>query len=338
MRKNLIVFILLIFVFASCSSNKKVKAPYTIVSYNAENLFDTIDDPNKFDEEFTPEATKNWNTERYNKKLSDLARVISVIDSVKLPVLVGLVEIENDVVLNDLIAQPKLKNAGYKIVWEDGPDFRSIDCALLYNPSVFVFEAYESIPVLSENEPDFTTRDILYVKGAINGEIFHVFVNHWPSRRGGAEISEPKRVLAANVLRKKVEEIQSADPMANIIIMGDMNDEPGDISLSDVLMANSNASAVSDQQLVNLMYDEYENQEGSYSYQGDWDMIDNMIVSGALINKTKGLKTTLTDGKIFHQPFMEFVSNNGDMSPNRTYGRQYYGGTSDHFPIYMVLK
>ena len=336
---RLSLVIISIVVFAACKTNvQKVKGPLTIAFYNAENLFDTIDAPNKFDEEFTPADPKNWNTAKYEKKLHDLARVIRAIDSVKFPAIVGMAEVENDVVLKDLVAQSSIAKANYQIVWEDGPDFRGIDCALLYQPSIFQFESYESIPVVDKEELDFKTRDVLYVKGKMGGEEFHILVNHWPSRRGGAEASEPKRILAAHVVRKQVDKIFAQDPKANIIIMGDMNDEPGNMSLSDVLMALPNKTDVNDDQLVNLMYDDYEAGKGSYSYRGGWDMIDNIVVSGALINKTEGLKSKLDNGFIFHQSFMEYKNNNGEISPNRTYGRTYYGGISDHFPVYMILN
>lgn len=325
-------------VVASCQTGKRMNGPVTIVSYNTENLFDTIDTPNKFDEEFTPNDPKNWNTERYEKKIYDLARVIHAIDSVNLPAIVGVVEVENNLVLKDLAAQKSIAKANYQIIWQDGPDPRGIDCALLYQPSIFKFESYESLPVIDPDETDFKTRDVLYVKGKIDGETFHIFVNHWPSRRGGEEDSEPKRILAANVLRKKVDELFAQNPDANIIIMGDMNDEPDNMSLSDVLMAISNKTIPEKNQLVNLMYDDFESGNGSYSYQNDWNMIDNMVVSGALINKTKGLYSDLDNGYVFRQPFMEFKNNRGEISPNRTYGRSYFGGISDHFPIYMVLE
>ncbi|MFA9393056.1 MAG: endonuclease/exonuclease/phosphatase family protein [Prolixibacteraceae bacterium] len=337
-KTRLILVAVVVIAFVSCQTSRKVEGPLTIAFYNTENLFDTIDTPNKFDEEFTPSDIKNWNTEKYEKKLHDLARVVRAIDSVKLPALLGVAEIENDIVLNDLVAQDALKKANYQIVWQDGPDFRGIDCALLYQPAIFKLESFESLPVTDPDELDFLTRDVLYVKGKIGGEVFHVFVNHWPSRRGGEVASAPKRVLAANVVRKKVNGIFELDPKANIIIMGDMNDEPGNMSLSDVLMAIPNKTFVENNQLVNLMYDDFENGLGSYNYQNDWNMIDNMVISGALINKKKGLKSKLDNGFIFHQPFMEFKGQDGQISPNRTYGRSYYGGVSDHFPIYMILE
>jgi predicted extracellular nuclease len=332
------IFIIALLLMASCQTLTKVKPPLTLAFYNVENLFDTIDAPNKMDEEFMPVEPKNWNTERYNKKLSDIARVISAIDSVKLPIILGLCEIENDVVLQDLAAQPALKKARYDIVWNDGPDVRGIDCALLYQPSVFKVVDTQFLQVVKPGDPEFLTREVVYVEGIMSGETFHVFVNHWPSRREGEETSEPNRLLAANVVKNKVDEIFAANPAANIIIMGDMNDEPSNKSLASVLGAIPNTQKANDNQLVNLMYDEFERGEGSYNFRGDWNMIDNLVISGALINKTTGLRSKANNGFIFSQPFMEFKNNQGEVSPNRTYGRTYFGGISDHFPIYMILE
>lgn len=339
MRKLFPLYVLfIIFIVSSCSNSAKIKKPYTVVFYNVENLFDLVDAPDKNDQEFTPTSSKQWNEERYQKKISDLSKVISSIDTVNLPILIGVAEIENDLVLNDLINDSLLKRANYKMVWQDGPDMRGIECALLYNPFIFKPVKAEFIKVSNQSEPDFTTRDIVYVKGKIGKELFHIFVNHWPSRRGGEEVSGSKRTSTATVLRNKVDEIFALDSKANIIIMGDMNDEPSDSSLFNVLKAIPNSTLPQTNELVNLIYDDYEQGLGSYSYRGDWDAIDNIIVSGALITKEKGLKSKLDNGFIFHKPFMEYINDQGEMSPSRTYGRSYYGGISDHFPVYMILE
>jgi predicted extracellular nuclease len=255
----------------------------------------------------------------------------------KLPVLVGLCEVENDVVLNDLVAQKPIAKAKYKVAWNDGPDLRGIDCALLYDPSRFEWMASEFIPVVNPEDTAFATREIVHVTGKIQGEVFHVFVNHWPSRRGGEGETTGKRSLAANALRSKVDALFQKEALPNIIIMGDMNDEPGDSSLVHVLKAQPNDKVPANTDLVNLMYDEYKRDEGSYNFRGNWDMIDNLIVSGNLIAKKKGLRTSLDNGFIFHQPFMEYKNEKGEISPNRTYGRTYFGGISDHFPVYLML-
>jgi len=334
MRNILILSILaVVFLTTSCQTNR-----LTVVFYNVENLFDTLQSPNKFDGEFTPDSSKNWNTTKYQKKIADLATVIASIDEKRLPALVGVCEIENNLVLKDLVSDSQLSKANYRIIWEESPDLRGIDCALLYDPACFEVEKYEMLPVKNPVDTSFTTRDIVFVQGILKGERCYVFVNHWPSRREGESVSEGKRNLAAIVVREKVDSIFNANPLANIIIMGDLNDEPSNASISETLKALPNKLIPAPTDLVNLMYDELERGEGSYSYRNKWDMIDNLIVSGNLIVKKKGLKTTLDNGYVFHRPFMEFVNDKGQMSPNRTYGRSYFGGISDHFPVYLILK
>ncbi len=333
-----IVLIFLAFIAVSCQSRLVLKDKHTVVFYNVENLFDTLDNPHKTDNEFMPVEPKNWNTTRYRQKLSDLARVISSVDTAELPVLVGCAEVENDRVLRDLVAEPLLHDANYSIVWEEGPDVRGIDCALLYRPDYFRIDKVEYIEIVIDSLPRFKTRDILYASGWLGNDYLHVFVNHWPSRRGGADDSEPKRIEAARVLREKVDRVFNTDPEAKILVMGDMNDEPANRSLLDVLKALPNNKMPGEKQLVNLMYDEFNDGDGSYSYRGDWSMLDNIIVSSNLLKEQKGYNTSLNNGFIFHEPFMEYVNSQGQISPNRTYGRSYYGGISDHFPVYVTFE
>ena len=339
MRILSLLMILVSIVFSSsCQTTKKSAKGYIILSYNVENLFDTIDTPNKADEEYLPTANFNWNTERYNKKISDIAKVFSSVQKSKFPIAIGLCEVENDNVLKDLIANKQLKKAKYSFLWKDSPDNRGIDCAFLYRPEILKVESFETLPVINPEDEGFKTRDILYVKGLIGKETFHFFVNHWPSRRGGENETEGKRGLAASVLRSKVDQLFKQDINANIIIMGDLNDEPSNESITDVLKSKSNKKLPDSGELVNLMYDEFERGEGSHVNRGNWSMLDNIIVSKNMLSKKSGLKTELSDGHIFHQPFMEFVNDKGQMSPNRTYGRNYYGGISDHFPVYITIR
>ena len=334
MNKFIVLAGLSLLFLTSCNLHRH----YTVAFYNTENLFDTINSGIKSDGEFTPESPKNWNTAKYHKKISDIAHVVSSINHKKTPALMGLCEIENDVVLKDLVTDPQLRKADYRFIWRDSPDLRGIDCALLYNPNLFKLIRYEMLPVTDPEDTTFATRDIIYAQGYMGKDLFHLFVNHWPSKRGGAETSTGKRDLAATVLRNKMDAIFKDDSSANIIIMGDLNDIPSAGSINKTLNALPNHQIPKPTDLVNLMYDEFERNEGSYSYRNKWEMIDNLIVSGNVIIKKKGLKTTIDNGFIFHKPFMEFVDEKGEMSPNRTYGKSYYGGISDHFPVYMILK
>lgn len=337
MKNKVWIFVALVWVLGSCSTpNKMLKHEYTVVSYNVENLFDTVDDPKIPDEEFLPESEKQWTPERYQKKLNDLAEVISEINPKELPEIVGLVEVENQTVLEDLVHTAKLNNQ-YAIIHEESPDYRGIDVALIYRRDAFKEITHETLPVVFPDDPNFKTRDILHVTGKIGNKTVHIFENHWPSRIGGDEKTEPKRVLAATVLKNKVDQILAAEPNARIIIMGDMNDEPANKSLEETLGAKSPGSGA---ELINLMMPDDNLNLGTYFYKGDWNMLDNLVVSKGLLHDKK-IRIEDNKGFIFRNDWMIYTSKNGDKSPNRTYvGNKYVAGVSDHFPVYfkMIVK
>lgn len=338
--KNIFLFLMLSFLYlgSSCSEPVKRAGSEILMFYNVENLYDTINDPLKTDEDFLPSASYNWNTEKYNKKLNDLAKVITSLGNPLLPAVIGLAEIENRTVLEDLVSNKMLKKGKYKIIWKESPDERGIDCGFLYNPSVFSPEKSEFLSVTIKDDEAFKTRDVIYVKGKLKQEEFHIFINHWPSRRTGKNETDFKRNLVAQIVKNKVDSIYKTNNTPNIVIMGDLNDEPTDESISKILGAAPNLKYNDSELLINLMHDEYERGEGSHNNRGDWSVLDNIIVSRYLIEKKDGLKTDKENGFIFHMPFMEFVNDKGEMSPNRTYGRNYYGGISDHFPVYFILR
>jgi predicted extracellular nuclease len=337
MKKNLWLSVVLIWAISSCTSVKRtLKQEYTVVSYNVENLFDTVDDPKIPDEEFLPESEKKWDDKAYQKKLNDLVRVISEINPNELPEIVGLVEVENRTVLEDLVNSAKLKDR-YNIIHEESPDYRGIDVALIYRRDAFKEISHEALPVVFPDDPNFKTRDILHVTGKIRNKTVHVFVNHWPSRIGGDDKTEPKRVLAASILKSKTEQILATDPKAKIIIMGDMNDEPDNKSLKEILGAGSPDD---DSKLVNLMLPDDAAGLGTYYYSGNWNMLDNLVVSKPLI-KGKVFKVENRKGYIYSSDWMIFTNKNGVKTPNRTFvGNKNVGGVSDHFPVYfkMIVK
>ncbi|MBL7972448.1 MAG: endonuclease/exonuclease/phosphatase family protein [Prolixibacteraceae bacterium] len=335
MNRSLGLLVFAVFLLASCSSARKtLRSEYTVVSYNVENLFDTLDDPKIPDEEFLPESEKKWNSERYRKKLEDLARVIAEINPDELPEIVGLVEVENRGVIEDLIETGKLKGQGYAIVHEESPDYRGIDVALIYRKDAFTEISHEVLPVIFPDDPQFKTRDILHVVGKVRNQKVHLFVNHWPSRIGGDQKTEPKRVLAASVLRKKADQIQAAEPKSKIIIMGDMNDEPANKSLLETLGAGSPDSGA---RLVNLMMPDDAQGSGTYFYSGNWNMLDNLVVSGEMITG-KRVRVENQKGCIYSNDWMIYTNKNGDKTPNRSYvGNKYVGGVSDHFPVYLKM-
>ena len=322
-------------VMFSCTSVKKsLRQEYTVVSYNVENLFDTVDDPKISDEEFLPASEKKWDSEKYQKKLADLAQVISEVNPKEMPEVVGLVEVENRTVLEDLIKFGRLNGHGYAIINEESPDYRGIDVALIYRKDAFKEISHEVLPVVFPDDPEFKTRDILHVTGKIRNKTVHLFVNHWPSRIGGEDKTEPKRVLAASVLKAKVDQILSTNTKARIIIMGDMNDEPVNKSLQVTLGAAGPDSGAT---LVNLMTPDDVAGKGTYFYSGAWNMLDNLVVSETVL-KGKGMQIEGEKGNIFSNDWMIFTNKNGDKTPNRSYvGNKYVSGVSDHFPVYFKM-
>ena len=321
----------------SCSSGKyKPKKNLKIVFYNVENLFDLENEPGKRDGEFTPGGSKKWTKERYNKKLQDLSKVLVSIDSFDLPEVVGLCEVENINVVGDLFKTGALASGGYGLVHFESPDFRGIDCALAYRkPEMEVLDS-KAINVSFDDDPGYVTRDVLYVKGKMkNKQVFHFFVNHWPSRIGGLEKTSHKRKHVAAIVKTKVDSILAEEPGANIVIMGDMNDEPHNASIAEILGAHQEISPSS--VLVNMMAPQAKQGKGSYNFRGNWNMLDNIIVSKALFDG-KGYDCITGAGEVFSKEWMEYKNKEGKVSPNRTYGGpNYYGGISDHFPVYISL-
>jgi predicted extracellular nuclease len=319
--------------FGEVGYNKKRNL--TVVFYNVENLFDTTNTPGGNDAEFTPTGKNKWTDDRYQKKIYDISKVLGSVNEKELPEIIGLCEIENREVLNDLVKTKLLSEGKYKIEHFESPDFRGIDCALLYRPDEFEVIKSSPIKVSFTDDAKYTTRDILYVKGKTNNdEEFHIFVNHWPSRIGGLDQTESKRVAVAGLLKSKIDSVQNANPNANILVIGDMNDEPSNKSLNDILLAKNpddeNAT------FVNLMYPIHNNKKGSYNYRGNWNMLDNIIVSPGLLDK-KGFQCKEMQGFVFREKWME-NEYKGEIYPNRTYGGpNYQGGVSDHFPVYIQL-
>ena len=321
--------------FAGAGYNKKRNL--TVVFYNVENLFDTENNSGSNDGEFTPKSEKMWTEGRYHKKLEDISKVLSSVNKNELPEIIGLCEIENRKVLDDLVKTNLLARGKYEIVHFESPDFRGIDCAMIYRPDEFTVIKSIPVNVSFADDPEYTTRDILYVKGETNNrEEFHIFVNHWPSRIGGLEQTEPKRIALARILKSKIDSVQNLNRKANIIVIGDMNDEPSNKSLNEVLEAKS--PEVKNAELVNLMFPDHKNKKGSYNYRGNWNMLDNIIVTSGLLDN-KGFQIVEKQGFVFSETWMEFKDKNNGITPNRTYGGpNYYGGVSDHFPVFIELS
>jgi endonuclease/exonuclease/phosphatase family metal-dependent hydrolase len=331
-------FIILVFVLVlqSCKTTETA----TIGFYNVENLFDTKDNPNKIDEQFLPEGDYKWDETRYSNKLDHLADVIAKMSKGESPDILGLCEVENREVLEDLVNQKLLKSSGYSIVHFESPDARGIDVALLYKSDLFKKKSANKVK-LDLAEYGENSRDVLYVELQTKGknkETIHLIVNHWPSRREGKAKSEPKRMLAAKTARGIKDEIVAKDPEACIIIMGDFNDEPFDKSILEVVNTTESFDQVSREKMYNPMARLKQAGLGSYNFRGNWNMLDQIIVSEALLDG-KGLEYEKHSADIFSPDWMRQHGGKYDQYPNRTFGgRKYLNGYSDHFPVSIQVK
>lgn len=302
---------------------------FRAVFYNLENLFDTLDAAGVQDEEFLPTAEKKWDSRKYRIKVANMAKAIRSVGGWNAPELVGLVELENRKVLLDLIDHPALRSGKYDIVHYDSDDPRGIDAALLYNTDLFEVIYAKPIKMRMEN---VRTRDILYVKLIMaKTDTLHVFVNHWPSRRGGKEQSEAKRVMAADILRSVIDSVLANNSSANVLAMGDFNDAPTDKSMLILAGEGSNA-------LNNLM-STLPKTQGSHKYSGAWDYLDQLLVSQALQNNTSGLVVKHQKAFVFNVEFLvESDERYGDFVPFRTWkGPVFIAGFSDHLPVFVDI-
>ena len=341
MQRIKLKFVVLLLILSLTVYAQKEEDQWTVMFYNVENLFDTLNTPDKMDEEFTPGSEKIWNQERYEKKLDDIARVIQSMNPSELPEIIGLCEVENKEVLQDLVRTDALRKGNYGIVHIESPDIRGIDVALLYRTEEFTVTEKKALTVVFPFDSTETTRDILYVKGQTNyNETLHLFVNHWSSRSDGQRETEPKRIFAAVALRKEIDMLLNRDDNAKIVIMGDFNDEPTNNSIFGMLMANNKKKNASGRDLFNLMYDMHnETNTGTYNFRGTWNMLDQIIISQALLSPKSGLRTNYDSGKIFSAEWMMYNDERlGQKVPSRTYGGpNYYGGVSDHLPVYVTF-
>lgn len=327
-------------VLCSFLNMAQTKAPITVAFYNCENFFDTKDDPNKKDDEYLPEAASKWDETRYNNKLQKVAQVLdSTVAGPALPNLVGLVEIENNEVLKDLLAKSQFSTKSYGSLATDSPDERSIDCGLLYDKSVFTLVDFKELNATNSTLGDYKTRNILFATlKATNGDVFYVFVNHWPSRREGEKESEPRRIFAAEQVRNKINELQKKDPRAKVIVMGDFNDHPNNSSILNTLKANDAPKGKGD--LYNAFYTLDKEKQGTHFYNKEWRVLDQIIVSQGLWNAKKGYSFNQKNAHILRKDFVLFKNaKTGEERPNRTYGSEnkYYNGYSDHLAIYVEL-
>ena len=312
--------------------------------WNLQNLFDTIDDPIKNDDEFLPDGELEWTEDRLDKKMYNLARVIRSMNNEKGPDLLGVCEVENQSVLDSIISK-YLKDFNYKIAYIESPDNRGIDNGLIFRADkIRLLNIQADTVQLSDGWP---TRLIFGANLLINNdEKITVFVNHWPSRSGGQLESEPNRIEAAKTLRNAVDRIFKVEEDAKIFITGDFNDDPINKSVLETLRANpikcdslnADFEIESEGELFNVSYESFENGVGSYKYRDTWNMLDQIIVSGSLIT-SEVFNYICNSFEVYKPDFIVTKSGDHMGTPFPTYGgRRYLGGYSDHFPVIAKFK
>ncbi len=313
--------------------------PACIGWYNVENLYDTIDSPDTDDAEWLPSAPKNWNGERYRIKLEHLARVIGEMGQKVHPdglVCIGLGEIENRTVLEDLVRTPPIAQRGYRIVHHDGPDRRGVDVAFLYDPRRFQLLNHTTYPLNDPQDTTFRTREQLVVTGVTDGDTITCIMAHWPSRRGGEKRSLPKRVLAAQLGRHIVDSLVALNANARIIYMGDLNDDPVDPSVRRFFGTTPDKAMVSSAKFFNPMQPLYEKGIGSLAWQDSWNLFDQFLLSPALVSGDKGYHYYGT--RVYNEPYLTQQDGNFKGYPFRIYvGDNFTNGYSDHFPVFLIL-
>ena len=318
--------------------------PYMVAFWNFENLFDIYNDPETHDDEFTPEGIKKWNETKYQKKLSNLERVIFDMAAINkdYPVVFGVSEIENRSVLEDLVSQPKLKGAKYRICHFDSPDARGVDVAFLYRADVFKLEGCDNIKLNVPELPNFRTRDLVVMWGTIEGEPFYFLVSHWPSRLGGKEASQFKRDACAKQIREIKDSLLQANPATKVVVMGDFNDDATDASLVKVMGAKGKVKELETGDFFNPYVQMLKAGLGTLAYQDSWNLFDNICVTENLVNGTYGnlrlIKGKKFYGNIFTRPYMLQQEGQYKGYPLRTFvTNNFQNGFSDHFPVYIYI-
>jgi hypothetical protein len=362
MRK--IVWVLFYFFTSThLTAQAKKYSLHTVAFYNFENLFDTINDPDTYDEEWTPKGMQRWTFDKYQKKLANLARVLAEIGSAEnpdSPTFIGGCEIENRGVLEDLIKQPKLIEKEYGIIHFDSPDKRGIDVALLYQKKKFQPTSYTNIPLYiykkanasnekykanTEEKTDdelqvstknyrVYTRDQLLVTGFLEGEEINIIVNHWPSRSGGEKKSSPFREAAGALNKKIIDSLQRRNPQAKIISLGDLNDGPYNKSVKIGLGAKAKRADVLPFGIYNPFEEMAKSGFGTLAFRDAWDIFDQIMVSETLLQQDYSSYRFWKAG-IYNKSFLIQTTGQYKGYPLRHSVTEI--GFSDHFPVYIYL-
>ena len=325
------------------AQEKKTFKIHTVAFYNLENLFDTINDPTKNDEASPIMEMKGDIQEVYKKKVSNMARVVSEIGTdvaQNSPAIIGVSEVENREVMEDVANDPLLLDKDYGIIHYNSPDRRGIDVGLFYQKRLFTplyTSSHELVIFDDDSRERVYTRDQLLVSGKLEDEMIHIIVNHWPSRSGGEARSRPKRLAAAKLSKKIIDSLQTIDPYAKIIIMGDLNDDPTNASVKDVLKAEEEKEDVKMKGIYNPMENLFKMGLGSNAYRDSWSLFDQILVTQPLIEKDYSNFTFYKAG-IFNKNYLVNKRGRWKGYPLRSFADGgFTDGFSDHFPVYIFL-
>ena len=342
MHKILLSFVILISSVTTGFAQKINYRPSLIGFYNLENFYDTVNNPIVDDEEFLPNSERHYNTRIFLDKVDRLSSVITQLGADVNPdglAIMGVAEIENDTVLSILVKHKNLKSRNLKIVHYDSPDRRGIDVGLLYNPKYFtpLYSEPLFVKLPGGSKDSYFTRDILYVKGIMDGDTIHVLVGHWPSRSGGEERSIPARAAAAGVVKGVVDSLMAISLQTKVVIMGDLNDDPISPSLTKILGATGSITHLKNGGLYNPWVDFYKKGIGTIAYQDSWGLFDQVVISKGWLDKNQAgyhyYKAT-----IFNKEFLVQQTGKYKGYPKRTWdGMTYNYGYSDHFPVYVTM-
>ena len=336
MKSRFAIIFCLLFLYASVQAQKI--GIYSMAFYNLENLFDYEFNERISDQDFTPEGAYRWTPEKYYKKLDNLAYVISQLGMENCPMgpaVIGVAEVENRRVLEDLTQRKELAQRGYGIVHYDSPDRRGIDVALLYMPSLFSVTSSRTYSFQMKSRSGYVTRDQLLVSGILAGEAIHIIVCHWPSRSNIR--SAALRQHAASISKHIVDSLYHADPDTKIVIMGDLNDDPDDKSCRITLGARKMQEETEYDGLFNAMWGLHEKGIGTLSYRGKWNLFDQIIISKPLLGRDYS-SLSFWRTEIFNRDFLIQKEGRYKGYPLRTFsGNVFVNGYSDHFPVLIYL-
>lgn len=336
----ILAILLTLCVALPASAQQRKGKVYGITFYNLENLFDTINNNGKYDLEFSPKGNRQWDGAKYWKKIHNIAYAISRMNTKTTPngpAVIGVSEVENITVLNDLVNDPQIKERGYKVIHHDSPDARGIDVGLLYNPKEFRPLMVTNHRLKIDSLPYFRTRDQMCVVGLLGGDRVAFIVNHWPSRRGGTEQSSWLREAAAQLTKSIADSLLNVDPRIGVIMMGDLNDYPNNRSVTDFMKARKQEANVAPGEFFNPFWKLFDDGIGSYIYRGGWGLFDQIMVS---YNMTaQGLcPLKFQRARVFNEQFLRQQEGRYKGYPLRTYSDGVFmNGYSDHFPTEIFL-